>query len=231
MEITRTVSPVTEAQLLREGMQHPLGRAPPPGPSGCVGPQTGKHRCKESFWGEGRCEQGGWLMSRLEVGRSLSTNVSMEPVRNPVIPPIRYGNQQLDSEDARGGCIRIRRRVEIADPGFLWAKHGDLKEHPVQGKLINPPEWNPHCKIFFSAWAYWQLEPAGSASSPGMTADKKLGSKTREEKPSSVCLIKLSADAAWESREIKQANIRCHGRGGRSEHFSNPWIWQPAYMK
>ncbi|PKU33322.1 hypothetical protein llap_16375 [Limosa lapponica baueri] len=79
-------------------------------------------------------------MSGLEVGRSLGTNVAMEPVRNPVIPPIRYGNQQLDSEDARGGCIRNWHRVETADPGSLQAQHRDLKEHPVQGKLINPPE-------------------------------------------------------------------------------------------
>ena len=39
-------------------------------------------------------------MSGLEVGRSPGTNVVMEPVRNPAMPPIRYGNQQLDWEDA-----------------------------------------------------------------------------------------------------------------------------------
>lgn len=55
-----------------------------------------------------------------------------------------------------------------------------------------------------------------------MTINKKQGSKLREEKPSSVFLIHPSVDAAWESREIKQANLRCHGREGRSERFSNP---------
>ena len=55
-----------------------------------------------------------------------------------------------------------------------------------------------------------------------MTTDEKLESKTRELHCSSVFLTKLRADAAWESREIKQANIRCYGREGRSEHFFHP---------
>lgn len=42
-------------------------------------------------------------MSGLEAGRSSGTNVAMEPVRNPVIPPVCYGNQQLDLEDADCG--------------------------------------------------------------------------------------------------------------------------------
>lgn len=103
--------------------------------------------------------------------------------------------------------------------------HRELKE---KGKLINPSGWNPQCWIFFSTRVCWQLEPM---SSPGMTTKRKLGTKTREENLSSVFLVKLVADATWESREMKEANMRCQGREGRSEHFSNPWIWQPLYMK
>lgn len=104
-------------------------------------------------------------------------------------------------------------------------EHRELKE---KGKLINPSDWNPQIQIFFFTSVCWQLEPM---SSPRMTTKRKLGTKMREENLSSVFLLKLVADATWESREIKEANMRCQGREERREHFSNPWIWQPLYMK
>lgn len=83
-------------------------------------------------------------------------------------------------------------RVKISD----LPESRDLRGHPEWGKLINPPGCSPHCKASFSTWVNGQSEPAGSVSSLRVTINKKLGSKMREEKPSSVFLIQLSVDAA-----------------------------------